>query len=362
MAKPMDLSKFRKSITKSIDGISAGFHDPGEDDWISTGNYALNYLISSDFNKGVPLGKFSMFFGQSGAGKSYIVSGNIVKNAQEKGIYCILLDTENALDEAWLHALGVDTSEEKMLKFNVSLINDAAKIINDFVKEYKEIPEDERPKVLFVLDSVGMMNSATQANQFQDSNMKGDMGSKPKELMALMRNCVNLIGGLGIGMVATSHSYGSGDPYNPDEKVSGGAGIVYASSIVVAMKQLKLKEDEDGNKIKDVLGIRAGCKVMKTRFNKPFEDIELQIPYSTGMSPYSGFFDLIEKKQLITKEGNRYCYTDLNGEIHKYFRKEWNRNENGIMDLVIQEFKEKEKLLNPVNKEDTIIEDEINKE
>ena len=56
--KPFDLSKFRKGITKSIDGISIGFTDPT--DWISTNNYALNYLISGDFNKGVPLGKVTV--------------------------------------------------------------------------------------------------------------------------------------------------------------------------------------------------------------------------------------------------------------------------------------------------------------
>lgn len=44
MAKPFDISKFRKSLTKSIDGIGVGFNDPT--DWISTGCYALNYLIS----------------------------------------------------------------------------------------------------------------------------------------------------------------------------------------------------------------------------------------------------------------------------------------------------------------------------
>ena len=40
--------------------------------------------------------------------------------------------------------------------------------------------------------------------------------------------------------------------------------------IVVAMKKLKLKEDEDGNKVSDVRGISAGCKVMKTRYAKSF--------------------------------------------------------------------------------------------
>jgi recombination protein RecA len=339
MTKPIDISKFRKYITKSIEGISAGFHDP--DTWISTGNYALNYLISSDFNKGIPLGKVSMFSGQSGAGKSYIVSGNIVKNAQEQGIYCIVMDTENALDEAWLHALGVDTSEEKLLKLNVSQISDAAQIINDFVKEYKTQAPEDRQKILFVIDSIGMMSSAIGAQQFADNVLKGDFGSKPKELMALVRNCLNMFGDLNIGLVCTNHSYSSQDPYSPDDKISGGAGPVYASSIVVAMKQLKLKEDAEGNKVSEVQGIRAGCKVMKTRFNKPFEDIEIQIPYDTGMSPYSGFFDLLEKKKFITKDGNRYLYISLSGEIHKYFRKEWNRNENGIMDLVMCEFAEK---------------------
>jgi hypothetical protein len=63
------------------------------------------------------------------------------------------------------------------------------------------------------------------------------------------------------------------------------------------------------------------------------------------MNPHSGFFDLIEKREMIKKEGNRYTYTDLNGEVHKYYRKEWNKNENGIMDLVMTEFSAKEKLV-----------------
>ena len=64
MPKPFDVSKFRKQITKSIDGLSIGFNDPT--DWISTGNYALNYLISGEFDKGVPLGKVTVFAGESG--------------------------------------------------------------------------------------------------------------------------------------------------------------------------------------------------------------------------------------------------------------------------------------------------------
>ena len=58
--------------------------------------------------------------------------------------------------------------------------------------------------------------------------------------------------------------------FDPDDKISGGQGFIRAPSIVVAMKKLKLKEDEAGNKISEVRGIRAGCKVMKTRYSKSF--------------------------------------------------------------------------------------------
>jgi RecA/RadA recombinase len=239
-----------------------------------------------------------------------------------------------------------------MLKLNMAMIDDVARVISDFVKEYKTLPADERPKVLFVIDSLGMLLTPTDVNQFEAGEMKGDMGRKPKALTALVRNCVNMFGSLNIGLVATNHTYASQDPYNPDDKISGGAGFVYASSIVVAMKKLKLKEDEDGNKVSEVLGIRAGCKIMKTRYAKPFEDIQLHIPYSTGMSPYSGFFDLLEKKGMIAKEGNRYSYIDLNGVVHKYFRKEWNKNANSIFELVMSEFEQKNRAITS-----TVVED-----
>jgi recombination protein RecA len=335
MAKPFDVSKFRKDITKSIDGLSIGFNDPT--DWISTGNFALNYLISGDFNKGIPLGKVTVFAGESGAGKSYICSGNIVKNAQEQGIFVILIDSENALDEKWLHALGVDTAEDKLLKLNMAMIDDVAKTISTFMADYKALPDGERMKVLFVIDSLGMLLTPTDMNQFEAGDLKGDMGRKPKALTALVRNCVNMFGSYNVGLVCTNHTYASQDMFDPDDKISGGQGFIYASSIVVAMKKMKLKEDEDGNKVTEVNGIRAGCKIMKTRYAKPFESVQVEIPYSTGMSPFSGLVDLFEETGTLKKEGNSLVYTTKDGEIIKQFRKAWNRNEKDGLTIIMEE-------------------------
>jgi recombination protein RecA len=283
------------------------------------------------------MGKVTVFAGESGAGKSFICSGNIVRHAQEQGIYVILIDTENALDEAWLHALGVDTDESKLLKLNMAMIDDVAKVISDFVKEYRTLPEEDRPKVLFVLDSLGMMLTPTDVNQFEAGEMKGDMGRKPKALTALVRNCVNMFGTLNLGLVATNHTYASQDMFDPDDKISGGQGFIYASSIVVAMRKLKLKTDADGNKTSTVNGIRAACKIMKTRYAKPFESVQVEIPYETGMSPYSGMVDMLEAKSLLSKEGNSLVYKFVDGTVIKKFRKAWERNEDECLDKVMLE-------------------------
>ena len=323
MVKPFDISKFRKDITKSIEGLGIGFNDPT--DWISTGNFALNYLISGDFYKGIPLGKVTVLAGESGSGKSFIASGNVVRHAQEQGIFVVLIDSENALDEKWLQALNVDTSPDKLLRLSLSMIDDVAKTISTFMKQYKADYTDEtvdKPKVLFVMDSLGMLLTPTDVDQFDKGDMKGDLGRKPKALTSLVRNTVNMIGAHNIGMLATNHTYASQDMFDPDDKISGGQGFIYASSIVVAMKKLKLKEDEDGNKISEIRGIRAACKVMKTRYAKPFEG-QIKIPYETGMNPYSGLVDLFEKKGLLTKQGNRLKYVDKDGKEHLDYRKQW---------------------------------------
>lgn len=353
MAKAFDPSKFRTQLTKSITGMSAGFNDPT--DWISTGNYALNYLISGDFHKGIPLGKVSVFAGESGAGKSYICAGNIVKAAQDQDIFVVLIDSENALDEDWLRNLNVDTSEKKLLKLNMSMIDDVAKTISVFIDDYKNLEGEDKPKVLFVIDSLGMLLTPTDVDQFGKGDLKGDMGRKPKALTALVRNCVNMFGSHNVGLVATNHTYASQDMFDPDDKISGGQGFIYASSIVVAMKKLKLKEDEDGNKTSEVQGIRAACKVMKTRYAKPFEGVQVKIPYETGMNPYSGLVDLFEKQGHLVKDGNRLRYIDSEGNEHKEYRKNWTGE---LLDMVMQDYPKKQKDINTPSMEEEIIEDD----
>jgi coproporphyrinogen III oxidase len=41
---------------------------------------------------------------------------------------------------------------------------------------------------------------------------------------------------------------------------------------------------------------------------------------------------------MLVKDGNRLSYTTSDGEILKFYRKEWERNEGGCLDVVMGDF------------------------
>tara|TARA_B100001105_G_scaffold216874_1_gene182703 strand:- start:507 stop:977 length:471 start_codon:yes stop_codon:yes gene_type:complete len=138
--------------------------------------------------------------------------------------------------------------------------------------------------------------------------------------------------------------------FDPDDKISGGQGFIYASSIVVAMKKLKLKEDAEGNKVSTVQGIRAACKVVKSRYSKPFEGVQVKIPWDTGMDPYSGMLGMLEAKGIVEKVGNKLSYiSPVTGEEIKEFRKGWSDEK---LQIIIDEWGQ-----NPKAQDDLVEED-----
>lgn len=339
--KPFDMSKFQKEVRKSISGLSMGFNDPTT--WLSTGCYALNYLISGSFKQGIPLeGKFTMFAGDSGSGKSYIASANLVKSCQEQDVYVFLIDTENALDESWLRALGVDTDIDKMHKTNGATIDDVTgylmKISDDYVREHGSKPYAERPRMIIIIDSLGMLISNTQMDQAQKGELKGDLGSKAKQLTHMIRATMAKIATEPIGLIATNHVMDSQDKYQPD-KIPGGKMLEFATSVLIQMNKYLLKEDENGKALDGgkVAGIRSTAVVRKSRYAKPFERIKIDIPYTEGMNPYSGLFDLFQAKGIIQGGGPYYTYTSpVTGEIIKKYRKEF--RPEGVLDQIMEEW------------------------
>jgi hypothetical protein len=95
---------------------------------------------------------------------------------------------------------------------------------------------------------------------------------------------------------------------------------------------------------------------MKTRYAKPFEAVQVKIPYETGMNPYSGLVDLAEKQGLLTKQGNRLKYLPKGaeeGEEILMFRKAWEKNTDGALDTLMEDISTENELDSTLGLDDT---------
>lgn len=287
------LEKFKKEAAK-LDTVGVGIRTVEE--WLSTGNYALNRALSGDYLKGVPLSRITLFAGPSGSGKSFIAS-NIALQAQKEGYHVFLIDTENAFDVDYLRKIGVDISEEALTYMQCSTIEDMNGLLSDFFLNYKkEYGKDnpDAPRTLIIIDSLAMLSSETEMTNYDKGVIKGDQGQLAKRRKAMLRLAVGKIARLPIKMLVTDHVYPQ-DIMLGDGPWAVTNSTKFSSSIIGMITKLKLKEDTE------VIGVRMKFETYKSRFAKLGTKVELDIPYNRGMSSTSGLIELLEEDGVIAK-------------------------------------------------------------
>ena len=288
------LKDFKKTVNK-LDSVIVGISKPQE--WISTGNYALNYALTGDWHKGIALGRSTAFVGPSGSGKSFLTC-NAIKHAQLGGFHVLALDSENALDMDYLTKIGAKVDEEHLTYAKVTTIEDVNAVCAEFFKSYvKTYGKDnpDAPKVLIVLDSLAMLASTTEMENYEGGGViKGDQGQLAKRRKAMLKLIHGQLAMLPMALVFTDHVY------NQDIMLGDGAwaitnSVKFFPSAIGLVTKLKLKEGTE------VVGVRMRVETYKSRFAKAGTKIELEVPYSKGMSPFTGLCDILEVLGVIKK-------------------------------------------------------------
>jgi recombination protein RecA len=287
------LKDFKKTIAK-LDTVGVGIK--AVEDWLSTGNYALNRALSGDYLKGVPLNRICLFAGPSGSGKSFITS-NIALQAQKEGYHVMVIDTENAIDIDYLRKIGVKVDEDHLTYVSLATIEDVNGVLSEFFANYqKEYGKDnpEAPKTIVILDSLAMLSSSTEMDNYDKGVIKGDQGQLAKRRKAMLRLAVGKLARLPIGMLVTDHVY-------PQDIMMGdGAWAItnstkFSCSIIGIVTKLKLKEDGL------ITGVRMRFETYKSRFARLGTKVELEVPYSKGMSSVSGLLEMLEADGVVAK-------------------------------------------------------------
>lgn len=276
--------------------------------WISLGNYTLNKIISGLYRGGIAQGRIAGVTGPSTAGKSFII-GNICREAQKQGVGLFILDSENALDDGFMQALGVDTEADDYFYRGVSKITEVTELVSGFLKEYRKHKEEQ--PFLIVIDSLDMLRTDSQAANYEKGEQKGDQGQHAKQIKEMLAPFVHDIKSLNVSIVAAKQVFQEQDPMlqkNPQTAWKFTEAAKYAFSQILLVTKFMLK-DESGTKLpgkKDTIyaGIRLKAYGYKTRFTKPFQSATVMVPYETGMDPYDGLLDAAKMLGVVTTSGS----------------------------------------------------------
>ena len=286
---------FMKALSKETG--SESFADSkltNVDHYISTGNYALNRIISGSIYKGLPCGILAVFGGDSASMKT-VLSFRMAANAvKENGYDCVIyVDSEGGANRGMLENAGIDPSVVQYIP--VSNIEEAnIKLIQTYktIEKYQK-ETDPNFKAIIILDSIGGLVSEKVLLDAENDKTAGDLGASAKRCSTLLRSCTMPALKTGCGMIIISQTYDNPGALFKSKFMNfrGGKAVMFQPSLVVQLsRRLEKGTEKDDNFYEDAV---ITAFTVKTRNNvRPFLETEMKLSFKKGFDGYE-YYGLI---------------------------------------------------------------------
>jgi len=268
-------------------------------EYIDTGSYILNALISGSIHKGLPSNKITAFAGETATGKTFFLLGLVKQFLTDNPSGGVLyFESESALTPEMIEERGIDT--KRFIQLPVATIQDFAQQASRVVD--KHIEKSEAP-LLLCLDSLGMLSTAKEVEDITTGANKVDM-TKARIVKGTFRVLTLKLAKAGIPLLVTNHTYKQVGAMFPQDIMGGGSGLQYAASSIVFLSKRKEKVGTD------IIGNVIHCKNFKSRLAKENKKIDVLLTYDQGLNRHYGLLDLAEKYDIIKKVSTRYELPD----------------------------------------------------
>lgn len=292
---------FLKNALKATKNELAGQADAGiigdTHEFLDTGSYALNALISGSIFGGFPYGRISCLAAAPSACKTMILLSTcrefLIKKPDAMVFY---FESEGAISQEQLRKMGVPL--DRFIILPVATIEDFRNQAVNILDEYKKTPVDDRPPIFMCLDSLGMLSSRKEVSDIADGKDTRDL-SKSVLVKATFRVLTLKAGELKVPMAITVHTYASLGAMYPTQEVAGGQGTIYAASSIVMLSKRKEKEGSDQ------VGVNIRSKMYKSRLTKENEESFFVVDFVKGLKRYSGLSDLAVEAGIFNKVSTR---------------------------------------------------------
>ena len=269
-------------------------------EYIDTGSYILNALISGSIHKGLPSNKITAFAGESATGKTFFILGLVRQFLADNPSGGVLyFESESALTPEMIEERDIDT--KRFVQLPVSTIQEFAQQASRVVDAH--IEKGEGSPLLLCLDSLGMLSTAKEVGDITEGADKVDM-TKARIVKGTFRVLTLKLAKAGIPLLVTNHTYKQVGAMFPQDIMGGGSGLQYAASNIVFLSK---KKEKDGT---DVIGNIIHCKNFKSRLAKENKKVDVLLSYDEGLNRYYGLLELAEKYEIFKKVSTRYELPD----------------------------------------------------
>ena len=347
-------------------------------EFLDTGNMALNRVLTGDITKGVPVGRITTLFGQSGSGKSLIAATTAalaLKNNKVDVVY--IFDSEGGTLVNVFKQYDVDMSRVNHVPI-ASVEQCSVKMLQTYdmlVKarqEYLADPENnDNIRVLCILDSYGALAADKLVNDAVNKDkMAQDMGIGAKLKNNLMRGLMMRVVQSNATLLIINHEYQ--DPgamfTSKIHNMAGGLGIQFASHVILQTEKLLIKStdtefmtglEKDNADTGFFKGNKMKFFVVKNRICKPAYQATVFVDFNTGIAKYDGLIEDAVKMGYLNEVRGGYTCPSYSDKRITY--KELIRNDN-IWNTFLDKFNEQSIREMTYSNSTTAALDEIEKE
>jgi len=282
-------------------------------DYLSTGSTMLDIAISNKPNGGIGVGKITELNGLEGSGKS-LIGSHLLASTQKKDGIAVYIDTESAVSQEFLRAIGVDT--KKMLYVHLETCEEIFDTIETIVTKIRESDKDKLVTIL--VDSLAA--ASTKVEMDADFDKDGWATAKAIIISKAMRKVTQMIARQKVALVFTNQLRQKlgvmfGDPWT----TSGGKALPFHSSTRVRFKNMGQIKDAN----KTTIGIKIKGQVIKNRLGPPMRTAEFPLYFDTGIADFDSWLTVMKEHKLIKIGGAWYTlqHTDLEtGELIKEYK------------------------------------------
>ena len=241
-----------------------------------------------------------------------------VNNPEAAVIY---FESESAITKEMIEERGIDSN--RVVIVPVITVQQFRNQAINILDRYLETPEDDRPPMMFCLDSLGMLSTTKEIEDTAEGKETKDM-TRAQITKGAFRVLTLKLGRAKVPMIVTNHTYDVIGSMFPQKEMGGGSGLKYAASSIIYLSKRKEKEGSE------IVGNIIHCKNAKSRLTVENRMVDVRLTYDKGLDRYYGLLDLALASGVFEKSSTRVKLPNgktefgktINNNPEKYFTDE----------------------------------------